>query len=137
MEILYFIIVITVLLSSLFGFRFLAIDETDRMLEKGHFQELVNILEKINAIDSKKPKRQTFVFSATLTLTHELPKHVLMKKKIKFNRKISKMTPAQKLKKIIDTLNITNPKVVDITDKKGITTLSVIVSGINFNGICF
>ena len=37
-------------------FRYLAIDETDRMMEKGHFQELHNILEKINANPAKLKK---------------------------------------------------------------------------------
>ena len=46
------------------------------MVEKGHFEELQNLLELINADEEKKKKRQTFVFSATLTLIHELPKHM-------------------------------------------------------------
>ena len=63
--------------------RFLAIDETDRMVEKGHFEELQNLLEMINADEEKKKNRQTFVFSATLTLIHDLPKHLKNKKKQK------------------------------------------------------
>jgi hypothetical protein len=38
--------------------RFLAIDETDRMVEKGHFEELQHLLEMINADEEKKKLRQ-------------------------------------------------------------------------------
>lgn len=100
--------------------RFLAIDETDRMLEKGHFQELYNILENLNLDEEKKVKRQNFVFSATLTLIHELPKHLLSKKRIGVKKKVNEMTSTQKLQQIIDTLGITNPKIVDITKGIGI-----------------
>lgn len=64
--------------------RFVAIDETDRMIEKGHFEELEKILNLINRYtvvcslalsvifdfisDEKNQSRQKFVFSATLML---------------------------------------------------------------------
>lgn len=90
------------------------------MLERGHFQELHLILERLNVDETKYKERQNFVFSATLTLTHALPKHLSRTKKLMNSKKIKELTPEQKLKKIIDTLGITNPKVVDITqDKKG------------------
>jgi len=50
------------------------------MLEKGHFIELDNILERIN-FTKNGDKRQVFVFSATLTLIHEPPSYVYNKKK--------------------------------------------------------
>lgn len=100
-------------------FRFLAIDETDRMLEKGHFQELHEILERINVDESKKKLRQNFVFSATLTLVHELPKHLKTKKKLGHSKYIEEFTASQKLQRIIEILGITNPKIVDITKGKG------------------
>jgi hypothetical protein len=53
------------------------------MVEKGHFEELKSLLEMINLDEEKKKLRQTFVFSATLTLIHELPKHQRDKKKSK------------------------------------------------------
>lgn len=55
---------------------FLAIDETDRMVEKGHFEELRSLLKVINENEEKKQSRQNFVFSATLTLVHDLPEHM-------------------------------------------------------------
>lgn len=101
-----------------FFIRFLAIDETDRMLEKGHFQELHLILERLNMDEDKIKGRQNFVFSATLTLTHALPKHLARKKKLLHIKRINEMTSEQKLQKIIETLGITNPKVVDVTQEK-------------------
>lgn len=102
--------------------RFLAIDETDRMVERGHFQELHSLLEKINMDSEKMKKRQTFVFSATLTMVHDIPHH-LMKKKNKQRSKIHKLTPEQKLQKVIEMLGISNPKIVDVTKQSGTTIL--------------
>ena len=53
------------------------------MVEKGHFEELQSLLEMINLDEEKRKLRQTFVFSATLTMIHELPKHQRNKKKSK------------------------------------------------------
>lgn len=77
------------------------------MLEKGHFEELHNILERLNLDKTKAAKRQNFIFSATLTLVHDLPKYRL--------KKMPKMTPQQKLNKIMSDLGIKNPKIVDIS----------------------
>lgn len=101
------------------SFRYLAIDETDRMLERGHFQELHQILERLNSNIEKMKKRQNFVFSATLTLVHELPRHILTKKKLNMRKKVKDMSPVQKLQKLVEILGITNPKVIDITKGKG------------------
>lgn len=89
------------------------------MMEKGHFQELHDILQKINANPMKLEKRQTFVFSATLTMVHDLPDHLERKKKRHFRSKIYKLTPGQKLQKIIHLLKIKNPKIVDLTSESG------------------
>ncbi|XP_032665529.1 ATP-dependent RNA helicase ddx24 [Odontomachus brunneus] len=106
-------------LSQIDSIRYLAIDETDRMMEKGHFQELHDILQKINGNPTKLAKRQTFVFSATLTMVHDLPDHLERKKKRHFRSKIYKLTPGQKLQKIIHLLKIKNPKIVDLTSESG------------------
>lgn len=89
------------------------------MMEKGHFQELHDILEKMNANPIKLAKRQTFVFSATLTMVHDLPDYLEMKKKRYARSKIHKLTSDQKLQKIIQLLKIKNPKVVDLTKESG------------------
>ncbi|XP_050355828.1 ATP-dependent RNA helicase DDX24 [Nymphalis io] len=103
--------------------KFLAIDETDRMIERGHFEELQPLLERINSDESQKNARQNFVFSATLTLVHDLPTHMKGKKVTKrgkiLNRKVEKMTPQQKIKRLINMIGMTDPKVVDITTQLG------------------
>lgn len=60
-------------LRKLEDINFLVIDETDRMVEKGHFEELRSILSVLNANEMKKQMRQNFVFSATLTMVHGVP----------------------------------------------------------------
>lgn len=107
------------MLKFFFSFRFLVIDETDRMLERGHFLELQNIIERINANKSKVRQRQTFVFSATLTLVHDIPDY-LQRKKIKNSRsKIFKISPGRKLQQVIEMLKLKNPKIIDVTKGKG------------------
>ncbi|XP_050295435.1 ATP-dependent RNA helicase DDX24 [Anthonomus grandis grandis] len=108
-------------LAQIDNIRFLAIDETDRMLEKGHFKELHDLLERINMSEDNKKNRQNFVFSATLTLIHDIPKHLFNKNKLK-GRKLKDMTPEQKLQKIVDTLGVTNPKIVDLSEGIGTST---------------
>ena len=77
----------TIVLQALRGIDFLVIDEADRLLSQGHFQELEQIL---NALDRRAPQgeededddsdshqsRQTLVFSATFAkeLQHKLGK---------------------------------------------------------------
>lgn len=99
--------------------RCLAIDETDRMLEKGHFQELRTLLELLNVDVNKRRQRQNFVFSATLTMVHEPPG------RLKSDSKKLRLTPGQKLQNIMTMLGITNPKVVDITKKTSECTFCV------------
>ncbi|NXN19748.1 DDX24 helicase, partial [Indicator maculatus] len=99
-------------LSNLRQLRCLVIDEADRMVEKGHFLELSQLLEMLN--DSQyNPQRQTFVFSATLTLVHQIPTRLLQKKNAK---KIDKKT---KLELLMEKVGIkAKPKVIDLTRKE-------------------
>ncbi|NXE21088.1 DDX24 helicase, partial [Ardeotis kori] len=99
-------------LSNLRQLRCLVIDEADRMVEKGHFLELSQLLEILN--DSQyNPKRQTFVFSATLTLVHQTPTRVLQKKNAK------KMDKKTKLELLMEKVGIKGkPKVIDLTRKE-------------------
>ncbi|XP_010122502.1 PREDICTED: ATP-dependent RNA helicase DDX24, partial [Chlamydotis macqueenii] len=99
-------------LSNLRQLRCLVIDEADRMVEKGHFLELSQLLEVLN--DSQyNPKRQTFVFSATLTLVHQTPTRVLQKKNAK------KMDKKTKLELLMEKVGIKGkPKVIDLTRKE-------------------
>ncbi|XP_068254570.1 ATP-dependent RNA helicase DDX24 [Nyctibius grandis] len=99
-------------LSNLRQLRCLVIDEADRMVEKGHFLELSQLLEILN--DSQyNPQRQTFVFSATLTLVHQTPTRVLQKKNAK------KMDKKTKLELLMEKVGIKGkPKVLDLTRKE-------------------
>uniref|UniRef100_A0A1B0CEF3 RNA helicase n=2 Tax=Lutzomyia longipalpis TaxID=7200 RepID=A0A1B0CEF3_LUTLO len=97
---------------------FLAIDETDRMMEKGHFDELTHLLERINRNVEKKAQRQNFVFSATLTLVHDLPEYVKFKS-LGRGKKAQKITSEKKLESLIEILGISQPKVVDISKERG------------------
>ncbi|NWS19790.1 DDX24 helicase, partial [Pachyramphus minor] len=99
-------------LSNLRQLRCLVIDEADRMVEKGHFLELSQLLEVLN--DSQyNPHRQTFVFSATLTLVHQTPTRVLQKKNAK------KMDKKNKLELLMEKIGIKGkPKVIDLTRKE-------------------
>lgn len=101
--------------------KYLVIDETDRMLEKGHFQELQQLLEKINTNEKRLRERQTFVFSATLTMVHDIPEYLQKKKRKHIKSKIKKLTPSQKLEKIMELVGIKNPKIIDVTKESGIT----------------
>ncbi|EZA59290.1 hypothetical protein DMN91_008515 [Ooceraea biroi] len=106
-------------LNQIDSIRYLVIDETDRMMEKGHFQELHDLLQKMNANPAKVQKRQTFVFSATLTMVHDLPDYLERKKKRYARSKIYKLTPGQKLQKIMHLVKMKSPKIIDLTRESG------------------
>ncbi|XP_058018603.1 ATP-dependent RNA helicase DDX24 [Ahaetulla prasina] len=99
-------------LSNLRQLRCLVIDEADRMVERGHFLELSQLLEMLSDTQHN-PKRQTFVFSATLTLIHQAPTRVLQKKNaVKIDRKT-------KLEMLMQKVGIKGkPKVIDLTRKE-------------------
>lgn len=79
------------------------------MLEKGHFRELRTLLERINKDDSKARWRQNFVFSATLTLAHDLPARVGNKKKREKNQ-------TMKLDRLLAMVGVRpKAKIVDLT----------------------
>jgi len=100
-------------LSDLGKIKYLAIDETDRMVEKGHFAELQNILEVVNSNEENKAKRQTFVMSATLSMVHKPPAYGK-------GKNTKQMTGPEKLKELVKQIGIKEkPKIVDITRKVG------------------
>ncbi|XP_061551352.1 LOW QUALITY PROTEIN: ATP-dependent RNA helicase DDX24 [Phycodurus eques] len=88
----------------------LVIDEADRMVERGHFAELESVLEMLNTTQFN-PKRQKFVFSATLTMAHSLPMRLLQKKK--------KVQQTDKVALLMEKVGIkSKPKVIDLTRKQ-------------------
>ncbi|XP_078611524.1 ATP-dependent RNA helicase DDX24-like [Branchiostoma floridae x Branchiostoma japonicum] len=99
-------------LSDLNQLQCLVIDEADRMVEKGHFAELGNLLDKING-EGRNRRRQTFVFSATLTMVHSGPQRKIMKKKFKMDKD-------KKLGQLMDRVGIrSKPLVVDLSRQQG------------------
>ncbi|XP_023167464.2 ATP-dependent RNA helicase DDX24 [Drosophila hydei] len=104
-------------LSKIENVSFLCIDETDRMVEKGHFEELRSLLKVLNADEDRKKLRQNFVFSATLTLVHDLPDH-MQKRNLAKRPKFVKQTVDQKIESLIEELGISQPKIVDITNSQ-------------------
>ncbi len=80
------------------------------MVEKGHFAELQNLLEMLNT-SQFNPSRQTFVFSATLTLEHGLPARLQQKKR--------KRSERSRLQLLMEKVGIKDkPKVIDLTRKQ-------------------
>ncbi|XP_008819908.1 ATP-dependent RNA helicase DDX24 [Nannospalax galili] len=100
-------------LRDLRQLRCLVVDEADRMVEKGHFAELSQLLEILND-PQYNPKRQTLVFSATLTLVHQAPARILHKKHMK------KMDKTAKLDLLMQKIGLKGkPKVIDLTRNEG------------------
>ncbi|KAF3701226.1 ATP-dependent RNA helicase DDX24 [Channa argus] len=98
-------------LLNLRQLRCLVIDEADRMVERGHFAELENLLEMLNTTHFN-PMRQTFVFSATLTMAHSLPNRLLQKKRKNLDQR-------KKLEILMEKVGIkSKPKVIDLTRKE-------------------
>lgn len=80
------------------------------MVERGHFAELESLLEMMNTTHFN-PTRQTFVFSATLTMSHSLPTRLLQKKKKNLDQR-------NRLEILIDKVGIkSKPKIIDLTRK--------------------
>ncbi|KAJ3613794.1 hypothetical protein NHX12_020040 [Muraenolepis orangiensis] len=88
----------------------LVIDEADRMVERGHFAELESLLEMLSTTHFN-PKRQMFVFSATLTMASSVPSRLMQKKK--------KLDKRSKLEVLMHKVGIrSKPKVIDLTRKE-------------------
>ncbi|XP_071509669.1 ATP-dependent RNA helicase DDX24-like [Diadema antillarum] len=98
-------------LSTLPDIRCLVIDEADRMVEKGHYAELSEILDLLNS--SEQTQRQSFVFSATLSLIHLGPLRRSIKTPYKTDKK-------EKLESVMAKVGIKETAlVVDLTKKEG------------------
>lgn len=99
-------------LLNLRQLRCLVIDEADRMIERGHFAELESLLEMLNTVHFN-PTRQTFVFSATLTMARSLPTRLLQKKKKK------NLDQRNQLEILMEKVGIkSKPKIIDLTRKE-------------------
>ncbi|XP_056623122.1 ATP-dependent RNA helicase DDX24 [Triplophysa dalaica] len=105
-------------LQKLRQLRCLVIDEADRMVEKGHFSELESLLEMLNT-SQFNPKRQTFIFSATLTMVHGLPLRLQQKKKKKKKTAAGRTEQRSKLQLLMEKVGMKDkPKIIDLTRKE-------------------
>lgn len=62
--------------QSVASVRYLVIDEADRMIQKGHFDEMLKLIEMIKGSKEFRGDEfpyRVYLFSATLTFIHELP----------------------------------------------------------------
>ncbi|XP_006839690.1 PREDICTED: ATP-dependent RNA helicase DDX24 [Chrysochloris asiatica] len=99
-------------LSNLRQLRCLVVDEADRMIEKGHFAELSQLMEMLSE-SQYNPERQTLVFSATLTLVHQAPARILHKKHTK------KIDKTAKLGVLVQKIGLrARPKIIDLTRRE-------------------
>ena len=55
---------------------YLVLDEADKMVQQGHFQELTSIFQMVSSLTLQDPGFQTFVFSATLMLPSDMKKRL-------------------------------------------------------------
>lgn len=76
-------------------------------------------MERLNRDQSKKSKRQNFIFSATLTLVHAIPDYLRIKNAGRRKKKFESVSADEKLKQFIEGLGISQPKIVDITKQQG------------------
>ncbi|KAH9401958.1 ATP-dependent RNA helicase ddx24 [Tyrophagus putrescentiae] len=96
--------------KSIQAVQYLVVDEADRMVERGHFEELKQVIGLLNEQQQQQPsvsRRQTFIFSATLTLQKK------KSKKLKHRKKADSETP-----NLIDLLRLDQSRllVVDLTE---------------------
>ncbi|XP_018026789.1 ATP-dependent RNA helicase DDX24 isoform X2 [Hyalella azteca] len=107
-------------LKELRGVRYLAIDEADRMIDKKNFEEvhkIVRLLGDGTAKNKASSNRQTFVFSATLTLVHQLPDRKLLKNKAK-KKEVPDEKSNAKLQHLAKMVGMKpSAKILDVTRK--------------------
>ncbi|GMS88535.1 hypothetical protein PENTCL1PPCAC_10710, partial [Pristionchus entomophagus] len=105
------------------GMKCLIIDETDRMVEKGHFSEMTKIVDKIKiTVEEKQLKMQSLVFSATLTFIRINAKSDEEARKETAQAKIEELATVTGLRK--------ERKVIDLTMGKG-TAETLVESRLN------
>lgn len=109
--------------QGLHKLRYLVIDEADRMAEKGHFDELLEILKVLNRApptggsddgNHTINQRQTYIFSATLLSVQPVPKRL----QSRGGKKIQPQSANDKLETLMQFVGIgKRPKVVDLSTR--------------------
>ncbi len=117
-------------LCRLDALSFLVLDEADRMVEKGHFAELTHILDAVETRRAERAdaaggaedaaevvmpaRRQTFVFSATLTVPPALRKRLRLKPSAGAGAARSRPGAISSLMEAVPFTG--TPRIVDVTD---------------------
>uniref|UniRef100_A0A6G1SHJ6 ATP-dependent RNA helicase n=1 Tax=Aceria tosichella TaxID=561515 RepID=A0A6G1SHJ6_9ACAR len=118
-------------MQSIASIQTIVIDEADRMVQRGHFEEMIKIIDTIK--ESKQFRKDFFpykvyLFSATLTFLHELPER--LKKNILDSKQGSKKnkdkksidpkehTKKNKIRKLLALFGIerADTRVIDLND---------------------
>lgn len=120
--------------QSIASIQAIVIDEADRMVQKGHFEEMLKIIDIVKESKTYRlddhPYR-VFLFSATLTFLHELPsrfktKSILTKDSKMPNTKKKGLTPApeeqtkkKKIKQMLSLFGIerSETRIIDLNDE--------------------
>ncbi|KAL1232020.1 ATP-dependent RNA helicase [Trichinella pseudospiralis] len=104
-------------LENLPKIKYLVIDEIDRMAEKQNFSEFSQLLEFLNGDENAIRKRQTLVFSATLSFVHPMPNRLLSKANAK------PLSAEEKIENLISFLSMREKrKVIDLSSKHGLSS---------------
>lgn len=108
--------------QSLASIRCLVIDEADRMVQKGHFEELTSIVQIVNGSKeyrSAEFKLKIFLFSATLTFLHELPERFNQLKMQKSSINLEQHNKKNKMKKMLALLGLerSETRIIDLSDR--------------------
>lgn len=97
-------------LNDYSGLKFLVLDEADKMVQQGHFDELTSIFQLVS---NSSAKFQTFVFSATLMLPSEMKKRLR-----KGGGGASGSASLEQLMDAVPFSSKKKPKVIDISPER-------------------
>ena len=111
-------------LEDIASIRYLVVDEADRIVEKAHFRDLKMLIQHIKDKQPERQKRQTLLFSATLTFAQYDVK----------NKVTDREVLQEKLQNLMEQLCMKNrPKIIDLSPK-GTTTRSLVEAKVICNG---
>jgi ATP-dependent RNA helicase DDX24/MAK5 len=101
-------------LADVGALRFLVLDEADRMVERGHFAELTHLIRFLSTrqaeavaagAKSKVKRRQTLVFSATMTIDPARRAGVVQRQSSKSRRKAASHEAQSAMERVLDELD--------------------------------
>lgn len=117
-------------MQSVASIQSLVIDEADRMVQKGHFDEMLKIVDTVKESKSFRDEAtsyRVYLFSATLTFLHELPDRLRpnalvakesKQKKQKKHADVKEHTKKNKIRKMLALFAIerADTRIIDLND---------------------